>query len=46
MKRFPLKGMHNNIKNERRVELSNSHEVLKEKSEDENDECKKELEQE
>ena len=44
MKRVPLKGMHSNIKNERRDDLSNMHEALKEKVEDENDESKKELE--
>ena len=45
MKRVPQKGIHNNIKNERRSELINRHAALKDKEEEENDECKKELEQ-
>ena len=38
------KGMNNNRKNERRVELSETHAVLKEKTQEENDKCKKWLE--
>ena len=36
----PQKGMHNNMKNEWRGELRNRHAALKEKEEDESDECK------
>ena len=46
MKRVLSKGIHNTSKKEGRVELSNRHSALKEKVEDENDECKKELEPE
>ena len=46
MKQVPRKDIHSNRKNEWRLKLSNMHVVLKEKEEDENDECKTELEPE
>ena len=41
MKKVPRKGIHNNVKNERRVEFRDKYAALKEKGEDEKDERKK-----
>ena len=41
VKRVPHKGIHESMKNEWRAELRYRHTALKEKAEDENDECEK-----